>query len=153
MRVDTADRQWRDLANAAPMPVAGGENFTTAEMFAEAIASGAYGIIQPDVAKWGGISGCFEVGRKALDAGRTYCPHFLGGAIGLFASAHLMAAVGGSGMLEIDANDNPLRGAVTTAALAVAGGELSLSDAPGLGAEPDLPRIAQFETWRGEATA
>jgi D-galactarolactone cycloisomerase len=41
--------------------------------------------------------------------GLRYCPHFLGGGIGLMHSAHVLAAAGGDGMLEIDANPNPLR--------------------------------------------
>jgi hypothetical protein len=49
------------------------------------------------------------VAKTALGAGRRYFPHFLGAGIGLAASAELLAAVGGDGLLEIDVNDNPLR--------------------------------------------
>ncbi|WP_275431080.1 enolase C-terminal domain-like protein, partial [Klebsiella pneumoniae] len=77
--------------------------------FDEAIASGCFAILQPDAAKWGGVSGCLQVARQALGAGISYCPHYLGGGIGLMASAHLLAAAGGPGMLEIDTNPNPWR--------------------------------------------
>ena len=66
-------------------------------------------VVQPDVAKWGGISGCLPVARRVVAARRRYCPHYLGGGIGLLASAHLLAAVGGDGLLEVDCNPNPLR--------------------------------------------
>ena len=46
------------------------------------------------------------------EKGKTFCPHYLGGGIGLLASAHLLAAVGGDGWVEVDANDNPLRDAL-----------------------------------------
>jgi hypothetical protein len=44
------------------------------------------------------------VARAALAAGRTFCPHYLGGAVGLMHSLHLLAAVRGPGLLEVDAN-------------------------------------------------
>ncbi len=80
----------------------------------EAIAAGALAVIQPDVAKWGGITGCLPLARRIVAAGRRYCPHYLGGGIGLLASAHLLAAAGGDGMLEIDCNPNPLREGLAT---------------------------------------
>ena len=46
---------------------------------------------------------------RIMKSGKTFCPHYLGGGIGLLASAHLLAGVGGDGLLEVDANDNPLR--------------------------------------------
>jgi hypothetical protein len=42
-------------------------------------------------------------------SGKTFCPHYLGGGIGLLASAHLLAGVVGDGLLKVDSNDNPLR--------------------------------------------
>lgn len=55
--------------------------------------SGAFGC--GDVfAKWGGVSGNLPVARAIVAAGLTYCPRFLGGGIGLLASAHLLAAKG-----------------------------------------------------------
>lgn len=148
MRVDTADALWHGLAGATRVPLAGGENFTSRAAFEHAIVSGTLEVIQPDVAKWGGVSGCFEVGRRARGANRTYCPHFLGAGIGLAASAHLLAAVGGEGLLEIDANDNPLRGAVNGAPKRVRNGTIEISDAPGLGVAPDLDTLAPYETSR-----
>src|SRR5690606_12087963 len=100
-----ADRpadEWRTLAAAATAALAGGENLRGRDAFQAAIDGGWLDVIQPDVAKWGGLSGCRDVARAALAAGRRYCPHFLGGGIGLIASAHLLAAVGGDGLLEVD---------------------------------------------------
>ena len=146
MRVDTPDAIWNGLAGATRIPLAGGENFTSRAMFEHAIKAGALGVIQPDVAKWGGVSGCVEVGRRARDGGRIYCPHFLGGGIGLAASAHLLAAVGGDGMLEIDANDNPLRGAITGQRWNIEDGMLDVSPEPGIGCAPDFDALERFET-------
>ena len=103
-------------------------------------------MIQPDVAKWGGHSGCLPVARAALAGGRTYCPHFLGGGIGLLHSLHLLAAVRGPGLLEVDANANPLREGLLGDVLAVAEGSVALPGGQGLGLEPDLKPLAKLRS-------
>ena len=77
-------------------------------------------------------------------SGLRFCPHYLGGGIGLLASAHLLAAVGGDGALEIDANPNPLRSEIARACGSVVDGHIELGDAPGLGIDNPLPDIEQF---------
>jgi L-alanine-DL-glutamate epimerase-like enolase superfamily enzyme len=127
---------WQRLAEASPVPLAGGENLRGDAAFDAAIAAGALVVFQPDVAKWGGISGCLPLARSVLAAGRRYCPHYLGGGIGLLASAHLLAAAGGDGLLEIDCNPNPLREGLARPHPALEEGRLVLGEAPGLGVEP-----------------
>ncbi|RJL22651.1 mandelate racemase/muconate lactonizing enzyme family protein [Paracoccus siganidrum] len=135
---DSVDADWQRLASG-PVPLAGGENIAGMAGFDRAIGLGALRFLQPDVAKWGGITGCLAVARQALAAGLTYCPHFLGGGIGLLASAHVLAAAGGEGLLEVDLNPNPLRDAICPlGAGTVTGGIWKLSQDPGLGVT-DLP--------------
>ena len=144
-----ADRplaEWTQVAAAAPTQLAGGENLRGAGPFQEMIDSGLFGVIQPDAAKWGGHSGCAAVARAALAAGRTYCPHFLGGAIGLMHSLHLLAAVRGPGLLEVDANPNPLREDLLGDLMTVREGTVSLPGGQGLGLEPDLKPLATLRS-------
>ncbi|ASJ73217.1 mandelate racemase/muconate lactonizing enzyme family protein [Granulosicoccus antarcticus] len=110
MPVDANPAQWRDLATVTDTPLAGGENLAGFAAFEQAIDERVLSIIQPDVAKWGGVSGCLAVGFAAKAQGKTYCPHFLGGGVGLMASAHVLAACAG-GWLETDVNDSVLRSA------------------------------------------
>jgi L-alanine-DL-glutamate epimerase-like enolase superfamily enzyme len=138
MPVFAPQQEWIDLAGGTGIPLAGGENLAGSAEFDQAIQAGALTVIQPDVAKWGGVTGCLAVARNALAAGRRYCPHFLGAGIGLAASAELLAAAGGDGMLEVDVNPNPLRDAFGAVVERVEGGHWELNDAPGLGVE-DLP--------------
>lgn len=129
-----ADRplsDWQTLARATQIPLAAGENVIGHEGFEDAINGDWLGVIQPDLCKWGGISGVLPIARQAVAAGKRYCPHYLGGGIGLAASAHLLAAVGGDGLLEIDANENPLRTALF--APVITQGQLTLAEDPGLG--------------------
>jgi len=142
-----ADRPWTDwlaLKAATPIPLAAGENIAGSDAFEAALHADVLSVLQPDAAKWGGISGCWPVIRRAQAAGLRYCPHYLGAGVGLLASAHLLAAAGGNGLLEVDANDNPLRTALAPA-LQHPGedGCVSLGEAPGIGVEPDPRWIAE----------
>jgi L-alanine-DL-glutamate epimerase-like enolase superfamily enzyme len=143
---DHPSDDWRDLANASPVPLAGGENIAGHAAFDAALAAGALRVIQPDVAKWGGITGCLAVARRALAAGRRYCPHYLGGGWGQRASAHLLAAAGGDGLLEIDSNPNPLRTLLMGPVARIDAGTCTLDEAPGLGDPPDLSALRAFQT-------
>jgi D-galactarolactone cycloisomerase len=144
MPVDAPAAAWARLAQASAMPLAGGENIRGTEGFAAAIDAGSLGVIQPDIGKWGGFSGCLDVGRRALSAGRMFCPHWLGGGVGQVASMHLKAAVGGEGFVEVDANDNPLREPLGAPFPLVRDGLVTLGEAAGLGIEPDLAALADF---------
>ena len=128
-----------------------GSSYTHAR--AQAIDSGLFGIVQPDAAKWGGHSGCLPVARAALAAGRSYCPHYLGGAIGLVHSLHLLAAVRGPGLLEVDANPNPLREGVLQDLVVVMDGCVALPGGQGLGLEPDLKPLSNLRSLRLERRA
>lgn len=145
IRADRPWGEWRALSEATRVPLAAGENMLGATAFSDALAQGVLKVVQPDVAKWGGVSGCFSVAQSIVRAGLSYCPHYLGGGIGLLASAHLLAAVGGPGMLEIDINENPLRDELCGPIREVQNGRISLSDEPGLGIDPDLSTFRCFQ--------
>jgi D-galactarolactone cycloisomerase len=153
LMADRPANEWAAVAAVAPATLAGGENLRGAGSFQQAIDSGLFGVIQPDVAKWGGQSGCLPVAKAALAAGRSFCPHYLGGAIGLVHSLHLLAAVRGPGMLEVDANPNPLREGLLGDLLTVRDGCVSLPGGPGLGLEPDLEALASSKTLHLERSA
>lgn len=144
LRADTPSQQWQELARISQVPLAAGENMR-GEQFNAAIAAGWVKVLQPDVGKWGGFSRCVEVGRSALAAGVRLCPHWLGGGIGLIASFHLLAAVGGDGLVEVDANSNPLRELMATPFPTLADGQMDMPQSPGLGIAPDLAALREFE--------
>ena len=139
---DAPPEDWAQLAACSATPLAAGENVAGEEDFSALIDSGAVRFVQPDVAKWGGVTGCLRVARAALAAGRVYCPHFLGGAIGLAASAEVLAAAGGEGLLEVDVNPNPLREAFGFPGLR--DGLWPCAAGPGLGFEAPPLELAPF---------
>ncbi|MET4802995.1 mandelate racemase/muconate lactonizing enzyme family protein [Bradyrhizobium sp. LB11.1] len=144
IRADRPRDEWRKLRAGAKMPIAAGENISSVEGFKEVVAENVLGVVQPDIAKWGGLSACAGLARDILKSGKTFCPHYLGGGIGLLASAHLLAGIGGDGWLEVDANDNPLRDLFCGAVADVTDGTIVLGEEPGLGFTPDLSGIADY---------
>ncbi len=146
LRADRPWSEWRSLQKRLTIPLAGGENIAGRENFAAALSEGVLTVLQPDAAKWGGITGCLDVARDVLASKRHYCPHFLGGGIGLLASAHLLAGSRGGGLLEVDSNDNPLREDFCGAVADIRDGEIVLPEAPGLGIEPDVAAIDKYRT-------
>lgn len=144
MRADMPAAQWAELARRSPIPLAAGENIRGEAAFGEAITSMGLRYLQPDIGKWGGFTACLPVCRKALASGLVYCPHWLGGGIGLVASLHLLAAAGGEGVLEIDANPNPLREIHLGQLGALKEGGIAMPDGPGLGVAPALEELARY---------
>lgn len=139
LRADRSWSEWELLASASPLPLAAGENCYGIPGFEALIASRAIAVVQPDLAKWGGISGVAPVIDRIAAAGLRYCPHYLGAGVGLMASAHLLAARGqANGLLEVDSNENPLRSLLAPALASLKDGTITLGEAPGLGIEPDL---------------
>lgn len=124
-----AYRMWpRDIG----VPLAFGENAQGLQQLEEVIALGA-DTVQPDITKTGGFTEGLEIGRRAVAAGRKLCFHMFGGAVGLYASAHLTAAIPGAHWLEMDANPNPLLDGVLDVTPIVEKGFLILPPGPGLG--------------------
>lgn len=144
VRADTPLADWARLAREQPLPLAGGENLAGLDAFDAHIGAEGLSIIQPDLGKWGGFSGCLAVGRRTLAQGKRFCPHWLGAGIGLTASFHLKAAVGGPGYVEVDANPNPLRDLLATPVFALEEGAVHLGRTPGLGVQPDLGAAQAF---------
>ena len=142
---DSSIQDWNRLASAvSPIQLAAGENMRGQSQFHEAIDSQAFAIIQPDLGKWGGFSGCISIGHSSNHQKKLFCPHWLGGGIGLLASMHLKAAVGGPGFVEVDSNPNPLRTLLANPLPKIVNGETCLSDIPGLGIEPDITALQPF---------
>jgi L-alanine-DL-glutamate epimerase-like enolase superfamily enzyme len=146
IRADRPWPEWQLLQKSVRTPLAAGENIASRAGFARALGDDVLSVVQPDIAKWGGLSVCTGIARDIVSSGKTFCPHYLGGGIGLLASAHLLAGVGGDGLLEVDANDNPLRDCFSGAVADIMDGTIALTEVPGLGIDPDLAAIEQYRT-------
>jgi D-galactarolactone cycloisomerase len=146
IRADRPWQEWQRLRKGASVPLAAGENIAGHAGFAQALGDDVLRVVQPDIAKWGGLTACSGIARDIMKSGKIFCPHYLGGGIGLLASAHLLAGAGGEGLLEVDSNDNPLRDRFCGPVADVSDGAITLTDEPGLGIDPDLASIEQYRT-------
>lgn len=146
IRADRPRQEWKHLREMIRFPLAAGENIASRTGFAEVLSEQILDVVQPDIAKWGGLSVCASLARDILRSGKMFCPHYLGAGIGLLASAHLLAGVGGDGLLEVDCNENPLRDRFCGPVLSIQNGMIELGEEAGLGIVPDLVSIEQYRT-------
>jgi len=144
LRADRPWNEWQALRDRTSIALAAGENIASDAGFDAALEANALKVVQPDIAKWGGFTKGIPLARRVLASGARFCPHWLGGGIGLLAAAHALAAVGGGGMLEVDANPNPLRSATCGPLAAITDGSGVLSNRPGLGLDPDLAQLQAY---------
>jgi len=146
--VDAPAAVWQDLARRSPVNLAGGENIFGREAFEAHIGVGALSVLQPDICKWGGLSGGLPLAQRIVASGARFCPHIFSGTPGLLASGHLLAAANTSnGSLEYGIEYNPPRDDFITHTLA--GGKLVLGDAHGLGVVLDEERLARYRVKQG----
>lgn len=133
---------WEALAGASDIPLAAGENiYGQADFLAMANAGVTY--LQPDVAKWGGISGALDLAAAAPSTAQIW-PHFMGTALGQMAALSVTGALGNGSVCEMDVNINPLRTELCGEILSVEMGATRLTQAPGLVTPPTPALLAKF---------
>lgn len=143
-----ADREgMRRLRSMVDLRIAGGEMTRELHEFRDLIQEGCLDVIQPDAALVGGITGLRRVAAMALENNLVFTPHTWTNGMGVVANAHLTAALTEAPYLEypFDPPEWSLarRDFMMADPLAVdSAGWITLSEAPGLGYEPDEARLA-----------
>ena len=132
-----------------PIRLAGGESEFTAMGVEPMLRRHLLGLVQPDVARSGGITETWRIAELAALHGVAYAPHVgWSGAICAAASLHLAAAAETFMTFECMVFDNPLRQALTRPVFGdIAGlddGMLAVPDTPGLGITLDPEAVARF---------
>jgi D-galactarolactone cycloisomerase len=142
-----------EICSAVDMYVAGGEHCATFYDFRDALFSGAYDIVQPDVILGQiGISGIRKISVLADAVGRLVVPHVCnGGNNGLYLAAtlHALCAIGNGPFIEVP-YDPPCLTPETQQVLLKEPllideeGTIRAPDGPGLGIEIDEEAIAAY---------
>jgi galactonate dehydratase len=140
---------YRWLRDRLPLRLAAGESEHTAIGAAPLLSARAVGVIQPDVARSGGISETRKIALLAAANHVPYAPHVgASGAICVAASLHLAAAMPNFLTFECMIFPNPLRDALLKEPVGAIGslrdGALPLPKGPGLGIELNM---AEVEKW------
>ncbi|WP_042394727.1 mandelate racemase/muconate lactonizing enzyme family protein [Streptacidiphilus carbonis] len=116
------------LSASTPIPIAVGESVYSPARFAEYLAAGAAGIVQPDVARIGGITPWLKTAHTAEAFNVQVAPHFL-----MELHASLACAVPAGMYVE----HIPQLDAVTRTPLAITDGYVVPPQTPGLGIDWD----------------
>jgi L-alanine-DL-glutamate epimerase-like enolase superfamily enzyme len=140
------------LSHHLPIRLAAGESDFTAADSADLVARRVLGLVQPDVARAGGVTETWRIAEHAALHGVAYAPHVgWSGGVCAAASLHLAAAAESLLTFECMVFDNPLRQALTEPVFgdvaglrAEGGGMLDLPDAPGLGVRLHPEALARF---------
>lgn len=140
---------YRRLAGHLPIRLAAGESDFTAADSAELVRDHVLGLIQPDVARSGGITETWRIAEHAAAHGVAYAPHIgWSGSVCAAASLHLAAAAESFRTFECMVFDNPLRQDLSTPLVGdvavLKDSMLEVPTAPGLGVELDRAALARL---------
>lgn len=140
---------YRWLRDRLPLRLAAGESEHTAQGAAALLTARAVGVIQPDVARSGGISETRKIATLAHALHVPYAPHVgASGAVCAAASLQLAAAMPNFLTYEAILSPNPLRQRLLRESVGEADslidGRLPVPMGPGLGIELDM---AEVERW------
>ncbi|WP_376088896.1 mandelate racemase/muconate lactonizing enzyme family protein [Roseomonas sp. CCTCC AB2023176] len=142
---------YRRLSQHLPIRLAAGESDFTAGDSAALVRDHVLGMIQPDVARSGGITETWRIAEHAALHGVAYAPHVgWSGGVCSAASLHLAAAAESFRTFECMVFDNPLRQALTTPVAGDVGGldattgRLAVPAAPGLGVVLHPEALSRF---------
>ena len=132
------------LRQHTPIPVAVGESLYHPMQFREYLEQGACSIVQPDVARIGGITPWIKTAHLAETFDVAVCPHFL-----MELHVSLCAAVPNARWVEYI----PQLDDITTSRMQVQDGHALPPDGPGLGIAWDWSAIAARQTAYLEITS
>ena len=124
------------------VPIAAGENAASLFEVQAILNVDAVDIIQPSVAKIGGITEVMKIAAVAEAIGIRLVPHCAYFGPGFLASLHLAAAVAPSAPFErlfVNLEASPYHDLVEAR-----GGRVTVPDAPGLGRDPDLDILSRY---------
>jgi D-galactarolactone cycloisomerase len=133
------------LTDASPVKIAHGEVLTRRQSFIPYFERRAMDIVQPDVAKVGGLSEMRRIAWMAEARGIDLVPHGWNTAVGVAADLHFTSTLSSRTFVEFNVG-NPLVEDLTEAPFRLdADGCLPVPDAPGLGVAIDREKLRRLE--------
>ncbi len=129
------------------IPLAGGETMFLLYGFNAFLKRDLLDVVQPDLARCGGITGARHVATLAQAHGMRFAPHtgFSGG-VSHLAALHTAAAAAELYLLEYMFIDNPLREIFVGGYPKPVNGTITVPEGPGLGLELDWDLVDKYTT-------
>ena len=132
------------LAANSPLRIAAGEQDVTLEGFERLLACGL-DIVQPDVARVGGLTNMRRIGQLAARHHRLCVNHSYKTGVSVAASLHALAALPNTYWLEYCVEEGPLRQKLTRQTFPLDDdGFVSVPEAPGLGVDLDEEILQKY---------
>lgn len=132
------------LVGESPTPIATGEKETTRFGFQALMEHGDLRIIQPDVARAGGLTEMRRIAALADQAGARIIPHCWATDILVSATLHFLVTRQDAPYQEFNVADNPLRTRLLREPLVPRDGLMRVPDGPGLGIELNEETLAAY---------
>ena len=135
----------RTIRARSAIPIAGGENEFTEEACERLLQTQTLDIVQPNIARIGGVSGLLRVGEACARHGARMAPHGVGSSVGVAAAVHACRAAQGFMTYEANRLLNPLRDELGLHPPHLEDGRLVAADMAGHGGQPDPDKL---DAWR-----
>ncbi|RKN83888.1 mandelate racemase/muconate lactonizing enzyme family protein [Paenibacillus ginsengarvi] len=136
---------YRELASRTNLFIAGGEQESGRLAFARLLDEGQLDIIQPDLARCGGLTEGKKIAYMAYDRHKKVVPHAFKTGVLLAASTHFTAAIPNGFLLEYTMSDSPLARDLTETPIEFKDGYVILpEDRPGLGVKLNQRIVEQY---------
>lgn len=132
------------LVDSSPVALAAGERETGLIGFTDLIFRGRLPIVQPDLARCGGITVARAIAQQAAAKGVWVVPHCWSSDILVSATAQFLATLTQPALLEFNVMDQPLRTSLSATPLKAIDGRLQVPSGPGLGIEIDPDTRERF---------
>ncbi len=129
---------YRELADRTRISIAGGEQESGRMAFQRLLDEGHLDIIQPDLARVGGLTEGKRIAYLAYDRHKKVVPHAFKTGILVAASTHFAAAIPNGFMIEYTVSNSPLARDLVSREVEFKDGYVTVPvDRPGLGVEID----------------
>ncbi|MSO54182.1 MAG: mandelate racemase/muconate lactonizing enzyme family protein [Rhodospirillales bacterium] len=144
---------YREVRALSPIRIATGEALYTAHDLKRLIDGRGVDFVQPDLTMCGGLEEGRLIAKLAYLANLKLTPHVWGGAVGLAAAVHFVAALPASpqtdieafpNFIEYDRSQSPLRDDLAVNPLVFKNGRIAVPTAPGLGIELDMKAVERY---------
>ncbi|HEY7049587.1 MAG TPA: mandelate racemase/muconate lactonizing enzyme family protein [Jatrophihabitantaceae bacterium] len=150
--------EYAQLRGSTSMPIAGGEQLTSADEFRLWTSRGAFDIAQPDAA-WLGLADFVAVGQQAAAGGAGVASHCWSGGGGVMQNLHAAFATAATVVVEAIPDPGELHTRLCGDNLVIENGYVRPPRAPGLGIEltdetkerfPFVPGLEEFSSVPGK---
>lgn len=144
------EQGYEELRRRCDVPLAAGESNYTVDQAMRLVENRTLSVLQPDVARSGGISETRRMAALAQTHDVAYAPHIgMSGIICETASVHLAAAAPNFRVMECETDMSPFKTALADLApgcVRAIDGTLDVPDRPGLGLEIDWDAVARLRS-------